>query len=29
MDSESVASCIHRRIKASPEELGEAMNGKL
>ena len=29
IDSESVASCIHRRIKASPEELGEAMNGKL
>ncbi|MGT2881449.1 transposase [Streptococcus equinus] len=29
IDSESVASCIHRRIKASPEELVEAMNGKL
>ncbi|HEM3208126.1 IS110 family transposase [Streptococcus suis] len=29
IDVEAVTSCIHRRIKASPEELVEAMNGKL
>lgn len=29
IDSESVDSCIHIRIKDSPEELREAMNGKL
>ena len=29
IDCDSVTSCIHRRTKASPQELVEAMNGKL
>ncbi|MFU2194967.1 IS110 family transposase [Streptococcus pluranimalium] len=29
IDVDTISSCIHKRVKASPEELLEAMNGKL
>ncbi|WP_438478733.1 IS110 family transposase [Streptococcus pluranimalium] len=29
IDVDMISSCIHKRVKASPEELLEAMNGKL
>lgn len=29
INGETISSCIHKRVKASPEELLEAMNGKL
>ncbi len=29
IDVDTISSCIYKRVKASPEELLEAMNGKL
>ncbi|WP_438838279.1 hypothetical protein [Streptococcus pluranimalium] len=29
IDVDTISSCIHKRVKASPEELLEAMDGKL
>ena len=29
IDVDTICSCIHKRLKASPEELLESMNGKM